>query len=221
MLMTTTEPITLTPAQIAAVVLERRLRMSPTVFQGEILDDLGSEGLNEALTRRWLVPDLDSGFLQVTNEDAKVIEMEALVTEAADEIASTGKLPDKPAVLDDPQAETRRIAIGHALRESTFGVGYTGAGAPTMGAGNSPAGAGAPARNPNPTPSATAGRKPPPEIESNVVVVENGKSYVGKVQSVTGEGSQRKYRISFGGEKPPRDREYEEKELGSADDKRV
>ena len=49
--------------------------MNPVVMQGEMLAALESEGLQEALQRRWLVPDPSTGFLLVSQDQSKVIEM--------------------------------------------------------------------------------------------------------------------------------------------------
>lgn len=49
--------------------------MNPVVMQGEMLLALESEGLQEALQRRWLVPQMETGYLLVTQDQAKVNEM--------------------------------------------------------------------------------------------------------------------------------------------------
>lgn len=53
--------------------------MNPVVMQGEMLAALESEGLQEALQRRWLVPDPDTGFLLVSQDQNKVNEMREVV----------------------------------------------------------------------------------------------------------------------------------------------
>jgi hypothetical protein len=58
-----------TTKEIAQIVLERRARMNPTVMQGEMQTVLGEEGLSEALNRRWLIADYESGYLQVSNSE--------------------------------------------------------------------------------------------------------------------------------------------------------
>jgi hypothetical protein len=64
-----------TAQEIAQVLLNRRNTMNPVVMQGEMLLALESEGLQEALQRRWLVPQMDTGFLMVSQDQSKVLEM--------------------------------------------------------------------------------------------------------------------------------------------------
>jgi len=64
-----------TTQEIAQALLQRRNAMNPIVIQGEMLATLESEGLQEALQRRWLVPDPSTGFLLVNQDAAKVQEM--------------------------------------------------------------------------------------------------------------------------------------------------
>lgn len=64
--------------EIAQYINERRLRAMPVVMPGEVVNEIGSEGMQECLDRRWLVPDHDSGFLQVTTESARLKEVEAV-----------------------------------------------------------------------------------------------------------------------------------------------
>lgn len=255
-------------ADIAKVVLERRSRMSPIVFQGEMLEKLGSEGLSEALQRRWLVPNEDSGYLQVTNEEALVLDMQAQArlqedcdepgcpedekeeeseeksaeTEGGVEESShlkqyqfkkkgagdakkeedaddddTSKLEKdekkraqgehdraKADACDDgPLDESldtplRRAIAGHANRV----IGEEMYGGSVMGAST--------ASNRTSTPTSSASPKPR-DVGADVTVVENGKTYQGKVEAKTQDG---RYKVSFGGERPAQEREYTDIELG-------
>jgi hypothetical protein len=52
--------------------------MNPTVMQGEMNAVLGEDGLGEAIARRWLVPNYESGYLQVSPSGSIVEEMQAI-----------------------------------------------------------------------------------------------------------------------------------------------
>jgi hypothetical protein len=68
--------------EVAKVLLSRRNAMNPIVMQGEMLNALQHDGLQEALQRRWLVPDVSSGYLMVSQDMTKVQEMRAIAEEA-------------------------------------------------------------------------------------------------------------------------------------------
>lgn len=177
--------------EVAQVVLERRHRPNPTVMQGEMLGILGEDGMSEAINRRWLVPSYDTGYLQVTGELSKVQEME--------EIA---QLPDP--VIQETVLESSRFVVQHARRSLTeanviseIAAPATGAPAPAM---RISAPAASPAAAPNPADDALA------DVGDDVAVVENGRTFQGKIQS---KGPTGRYKISFGAERPGMDREYE------------
>jgi len=252
-------------ADIAKTVLERRTRMSPIVFQGEMHEVLGADGLAEALQRRWLIPNQESGYLQVTNDEGVVEEMKKLQenehlkqyqfkkkgekdeesesdededeseeeeeeeeeTEMIGEDCGESDCPEdededemgkkerkrakgehdraKADALDDgPMEESliRRHIANHANRvigEEMYGGSFMGASS---------------ANNATSTPTSTSpssGQPSPRDVGSEVKVVENGKTFQGKVEAKTDDG---KYKVSFGGDRPAQEREYEETELG-------
>lgn len=76
-----------TAHEIAQVLLNRRNAMNPVVMQGEMINALTAEGLQEALQRRWLVPDQSNGYLLVSQDMSKVLEMRELAEEC-------GKCPE-------------------------------------------------------------------------------------------------------------------------------
>lgn len=183
--------------EIAQIVLERRQRMNPTVMQGEMSAVLGEDGLQEALNRRWLVPNYESGYLQVANHGNVVEEMQ--------EIAA---MPD-PAPEPDKLSESRTVCTQHAFRNAVTEanvlseIAAPGTGRPAPGFAQAPAPA-----TPTSAPTAPAAGGPI-GVGEDVAVVENGKTYQGKVQS----GENGRYRISFGGPERPQDRDYSEKEI--------
>lgn len=203
-----------TSAEIAQIVMDRRARMNPTVFQGDLLPEIGPEGMSEAISRRWLVPDADSGFLQVTNEDAKVREMQDAI---AEEATKTEKGDNEKGCSC---TEAHEISRKHADRDRSVSEATLGLG-PSRPSG--PLGSGTSNGTPVPRPSTAsssplADRAKAKGIGDDVTVVEDGKVYQGKVQAKTKEG---KYKVSFGGgSKPPQERDYEETELGNEADRK-
>lgn len=183
--------------EIAQVVVERRQRPNPTVMQGEMIEALGSEGFATAIERRWLVPSYDSGFLQVTNNESVVQEFTRIA-----------EMPE--AKPETNECQQRNVVLEHAfrgrnastMRLDEIAAPATGKPAPTFRV--SPPAASSPAP--------MAPRQPggPRNVGDDVAVVENGKTYQGKVQ----RSENGKYRISFGGpERPSQDREYSDEEL--------
>jgi hypothetical protein len=183
--------------EIAQTILERRARMNPTVMQGEMLTVLGEDGLSEALSRRWLTADYESGYLQVANNESAVIEMQ--------EIAA---LPD-PKPEPDQLGESRAASLLHATRArasimeasvlSEIAAPGTGRPSPSFTPQAAASPTAAPAANPN----------APYNIGDDATVVENGKTYQGKVSSNQGG----RYKISFGGGERPSAREYAANEI--------
>lgn len=186
--------------EIAQTVLERRQRMSPTVMQGDLTSVIGTDGLKEALNRRWLVPNYESGYLQVSNDGKCVAEML--------EIAA---MPE-PGTPVDHLSESREVCTSHAFRNACTvmeagclsEIAAPGTGKPAPSFVQTPA-----TSSPTSAPSSSSGGGAPLNVGEDVHVVENGKSYQGKVKS----GEKGRYRISFGGSDRPQDRDYTEKEI--------
>jgi hypothetical protein len=183
--------------KIAQFVLERSRRAVPLIQTGEALQAIGSDGLKEALDKRWLVTDHDSYWLRTTLDHTRLQEVHAA--------AAT---PDAEAQVHESQ--TARIVLEHANRP-VFEISAPGTGKP------GPALTSAPAAPPTPT-SPPASQQPmgsgaPAKtlgIGSDVTVAENGRSYTGKVSGRTPEG---RYRLNFGGERPASVRDYAPDEM--------
>ena len=60
---------------IARKINERRHRPNPVITTGEVLSIVGSAGMQEAIQRNWLVPDLDTGYLMVNFNAGKLVEL--------------------------------------------------------------------------------------------------------------------------------------------------
>lgn len=199
--------------QIAKFMIERRGRSMPIVTSGDVLSNIGSDGLQEALMRRWLVPSQDTGLLQINTDLARVQEMQ----EAA------GK-PD--AEVRIAESSSAAIVLDHAHRTPIFEISAPGTGrpgptlaraTPTTPPPAAPAPAAPPQAPASPTPAAgpsASGQAGNFGIGSDVTIAEEGRSYVGKIAARTPEG---RYRLSFGaGSKPPVSRDYNPNEMQTA-----
>jgi hypothetical protein len=185
--------------EIAQKILERRNRMNPVVMSGEMLADIGSDGMSEALQRRWLVPSTETGHLQVSTDMAVVEEMRTVAAMPAPEFQ-----PVK-------ESACHGFAVSHSERERGQ---LTELMAPMTGHDNS-----APFRPQAPA-SPTTSAPPPggpiaaqgaqggqgaPGIGDEVIVAENGKDFTGTIGTVGQDG---KYKVTFGNLKPPVNRDY-------------
>jgi len=187
--------------------MARRNNMAPVLMQGDLQQSLGSDGMAEALRLRWVQPNLETGHLQITNNQNDVNAMRKLATESQIE----------PPVADAAHG----IAMNHAGRHRTGQViseiasPATGNAAP----GFSPNPPSPPPGKPTPPPSAPAEKSGGMGVGDNVMVAEDGKTYQGRVQSMKQDG---KFVVSFGAQKPMRPRDYDKSELrmiGAADTK--
>jgi hypothetical protein len=203
--------------EIATIILERRQRMNPTVMQGEMNAVLGEDGLGEAIARRWLVPNYESGYLQISPSGNIVEEMQELAA-----------MPDPTPVVDN-LSESRNLCQQHAIRgraeigEATFlseiaapatgrpSPGFVQAAAPGTPTSPAPApaapvAAAAPAAPAGPGGAAAGGGN---AVGEDVSVVQDGKAYQGKIASVNNG----RYRLSFAGPARPQDRDYAANEI--------
>jgi len=188
-----------TTQEIAQSILDRRNRMNPVIMNGEMIATLGAEGMQEALTRRWLIPDTDTGHLQVSGDLAVVEELRAA--------AGTPAPKQTESVADDLR---HGIALGHAHRNIDELL------APGTGHDNSapfrPQTPSSPVASPTApaAPATRPGAAPAAGIGDEVLVAENGKTYAGTIGAVGNDG---KFKLTFGNEKPPVNRDYSQNEF--------
>lgn len=226
--------------EIAAKLLKlREERMTAFIMTGQLREELGFEGYSEALRNRWIQPDEEgSGMITITNNLGKVAEMRELAhqyaQECKDRCGSCGKNKcacdgrcdackgEKCTCESAPVRESASFALAHASRTkmtlaeaATLGLGHQSdtAGTPIVGISQQSTPT-APAAISKPDPAAP-NRPQALSIGSDVRVVENGKTYVGKVSQVKPDG---KMQISFGGEKPATIRDYDKSEVSPAAD---
>lgn len=191
--------------QLARTILNRRNAMSPIITSGEMLASVGADHMQEALQRRWLVPNGETGYLQVSTDMNRVQEMRDL-SEKCDKC----KCAECACQEALPTNESRNAVMAHAgVKPALYellspGTGHD-SGSPLTG--NS---GGLPPTQPAQAPtSSTPLANAKPAIGDEVMVAEDGKTFTGRVSSLSGG----RYRLSFGAEKPKNTRDYTENEV--------
>ena len=185
---------------LARALNERRHRPSPTITTGELLVSVGEAGMQEALQRNWLVPDLDSGFLMLNTNAGKLAEIT--------ECATCRKCTSLTCACTVDEAAPVGTAMAPSMRESWAGVGV-GTGRGTVSTPTDSSSGPSMPRTPQTTPTAPKTDENP-QIGDDVMVTEDGKTFTGKVSTLGQDG---RYRLSFGSSKPRMDREYNSNEI--------
>jgi|SRR5271157_1182408 len=170
------------------------------LLPGALTSAIGSEGVQEALSRNWIRPDTDTGFLVLTDQQSIINDMREL----------SGKAEEAPPPpTPQPSSESRRAVLAHSHRlHEDFGIGPVGgdSGAPQTGQPARPA-------QPNVMPTTPAPNKPGQDyiVGEDVLVADEGKSYQAKVQAANPDGT---YKLSFGPNRPSQqDRMFRREEL--------
>jgi len=207
---------------IAKVVLERRGRMTHVVLPADLQSKLGPDGMAEALRRRWVEADYDSGALRVNSNLGVVTEVERYANSKC-EVCGEEKCkcdPDSDGKTAKQEAQapvqnaSRDYAMHHSDRLHEFAAPGSGQPDPEQAPAAAPA-APAPAatptvptepRNPNDQDSEHA-------VGESVMVAEDGKQYTAVVKSKESDGT---YTLSFGAQRPPVQRRYRKEELSRA-----
>lgn len=189
---------------VARKLNERRLRPNPVMTTGEIISTIGAEGMQEAINRNWLVPDLDTGFMMVNMNAGKLAEVEEACR------CPECKKPEcncESLKAERSQASLRVMPLGIRENWAGFGVG----GGSNGGIGGGGVGGAAPMMpRPQPASPTTPPDKRNPQIGDDVMLADEGQTYTGKVSTVGQDG---RYRLSFGNNKPRMDREYGPEEI--------
>ncbi len=191
--------------QLATRILQYRGSAS-LVMPGTLQDEIGSEAMREALDRRWLEADVETGFLRLPSHQSKFTEMITLAEAACDickkhpcECCETcGHCP-----CTCPKTEstsTRSMLLGHAQRhlcEYAVPPGYaSGQAERTQG----------PAVKPDTQSNLTSEWA----VGEDVAITDEGKVYQGKVASKNPDGT---FKLSFGPSRPVKDRPYRKEEI--------
>ena len=223
--------------EIAYKLMALRESMSAFILTGKLRESIGFEGYGEALARRWIVADQEgSGMVQVSNNLGTVAEIRLLAEEYLKEEECTfchksgdeckcQKCPDckkancKCESLSSVAESAHLVATAHAFRTkpslneiATMGLGNPDrlGTPPTQPSVSQP-----PAPTQQPT-TASPAHTQPVNVGSNVRVVQDGKTYVGRISAVKSDG---KFSISFGGpEQPAVQRDYDKTEVTPVDE---
>lgn len=201
--------------------------MASVIQSGALAEEIGTEGVAEALRRGWIAPNFDSGGLQATNNLGVVQEMEK---EASEKCSKCDKVECECKEDDDDGAkkkkewqkpweknESHSIASSHSTRRLHEMAAY-GSGQPDRPAASPvpPPNAAPPAPAPtSPVPAATSQQQAPVNIGDSVLVAEGGETYVATVSAKNQDGS---YKLSFGSKRPSRERAYKENEMRKTQD---
>lgn len=183
--------------EIAQKLLHRRNAMNPIILPGEMLSTLGADAMQEALQRRWIVANPDTGMLQIAPDMSKVEEMQESSKEAPPETSTP-----------EPQCESHAFSVRHAARHPNFLHELL-----SPATGHDPSQMQPPQATSAPTTpvAATAGSPAhKPGVGDSVLIAQEGRTYTGTVGAVQGG----RYRVTFGGaDRPKQERDYAENEI--------
>jgi hypothetical protein len=177
--------------QVARKLHERRFRPNPVMTTGELLNLIGSEGMQEAIDKRWLVPDQDTGFMMLNFHGGKLLELESACRCACGktDCACEKAAEDKPAFT-------------MPMREAFAGFGVSRPGTPTGG----PSQPAPMTRHPDPTPTSQSPAPPRSYRTGEPVMIEQDKvTYQGEISGFEPDG---RVRVRWSGQRPPEDRAF-------------
>lgn len=176
---------------VARKLHERRFRASPIVTTGELLNLIGSDGVQEALLNRWIVPEESSGMLMLNMNGGKMVELE-----------SACRCHCGSTTCECKEALGESVMTTMPMREAFAGFGLE---RPPTG-GMTPTAPIMPRQQPVATPtSSTVTQNAAPQIGDEAMVAEQDKTFTGKVASISQDG---RVRLSFGSDKPSMNRDY-------------
>lgn len=196
--------MTKTLPEIAKSILERRNRMTFAIMPGEIRNDIGPDGVSEALSRRWLVPDTESGFLCAASDLATISEMRKLAEMPPEQW--------KPDAL--PVAESHDLAIAHTKRGHLIveiAAPMTGQPSPGLSSVAQP---GAPQPQPIAAPSSQPNAAQPYQVGVSVATAREGARAQGVIEKLLPDG---RFQVGFppGQPKPSGDNIFSKEELSA------
>jgi hypothetical protein len=185
---------------VARKLHERRFRPNPVMTTGELLNLIGSDGMQEALERRWLVPDQDTGFLMLNFNGGKLVELEsACLCKCGKTDCACGNVGEAGQTSTMPAAMREQYAA-----EDFAGYGVTRPTTPTSQHGSTQP---APMmRVPDPTPTEQV-PQPPMNYRTGdpAEVMQDNITYQGEIAAFEPDG---RVRLRWKGQRPPNDRPY-------------
>lgn len=178
---------------VARKLHERRFRPNPVMTTGELLNLIGSDGLQEALQNRWIVPDQDTGFLTLNINGGKMVELES-----ACRCGACGKTDCACAAA----SETGQLStMPTSMREAFAGFGVSRPGAPTTSTQPTPMTRSA---DPTPTEQVSPGQRQW-RVGDPAMVEQDNVTYQGTISGFEPDG---RVRLRWRGQRPPNDRAY-------------
>lgn len=157
------------------------------IAPGALIADLGADAVQDAISRGWLRPDLDTGnYLTVTNQQSQINEMRELASK-----------PENKAQVQQ-ESVSRSFVLSHSGRNlaEAFGVGMT------SGASVSAPGSGQTRMPGTMQPPEQPGMGTPGQdytVGEDVVIADEGKSYQAKISTKNPDGT---YKLTFGPNRP-------------------
>jgi len=197
--------------QLATAILQYR-NSSSLVIPGTMRADVGPEAMQDALDRRWVEPDHDSGYLKLSSQQSKIEEMRALAegkceTCSCDPCKCCEKCCKHPCVCDKSESQdSRPFMTAHLARhqvEAFNAPAAYGSGQPQKPVGPVVQPAAQPA-------SAGPNRSEDPMVGEDVVIADEGRSYSAKVSEKNPDGT---FKLSFGPNRPARERTFRKEEI--------
>ncbi len=195
---------------LATQILDQRAQLSYVTFPAQVQARLGSDGMQEALRRRWLLPDTESGNLCVNNNLGVIREMSDIAEAACEKCGKAQCECDgkKQESLETKQEaiNPRGFSLNHSNRHvhemAALGSGQTGPISAPRQTERTPA--------PVVQPNVDANRNAEHLVGEDVMIAEEGKSYQAKIKSKGADGT---YELSFGAQKPAVNRRYRKEEM--------
>lgn len=180
---------------VARKLHERRFRPNPVMTTGELLNLIGSEGMQEALDRRWLVPDQDTGFLTLNLHGGKLIELESACR------CACGKTDCSCEQMGESKPSSTM-----PMREAFSGFGVGRPGSPTSSVGGGVTQPAPMMRVPDPTPTEQVPPSPKQyRIGDPAMVEQDNVTYQGEISGFEPDG---RVRLRWRGQRPPNERAY-------------
>lgn len=177
---------------VARKLHERRFRANPVMTTGELITLIGSDGMQEAIDKRWITPDPDTGFMMINNHGGKLQELESACLCACGKTdCSCGPAQEEKPVFTIPMREM-----------------FAGPGLPHPSPTASTSTPATPAMMPRPAASPTGAPQAQPQPAHSgdtVKVTDEGKEFEGQVSGFEPDG---RVRLRWKGVRPVHDRPY-------------
>lgn len=177
----------MTTKHLALKLIDYRTTAS-LILPGRLLDAVGSDGVKEALNRRWIEPDTDSGLLRLSAHQSVIEEIQRAAEEKCscckcDPCKCCDKCHKYPCECTTCEDRRRQFVDQHLQRRL-----HEYAVPPAPGSGQK--------ERTTPPPGAQGFA-----VGQDVVVAPpGGKTYSAKVSERLRDGT---YRLSFGSDRPP------------------